>query len=237
MVLRITGIVLLLAIGFIAFAKWDEYQRACEMRDNQDFRRQFSQETDVSSEISFIDPTPTPMPRFSIIGLFDDQKLDPKTRDSRGYSAQDYSTDSEECSAEGKEDLAIALTGRSIHMLEALSRARHPELYKAQAPKDSPHKATPISPEEARDHVGQSVSVRGLVEQVRLSEEGAFLNFGGYPNQIFKGFVPAQSVDHVGGEQFLKSLAGNPITVTGKMALYIGHPEIVISSPEQIARE
>ena len=237
MVLRITGIVLLLAIGFIAFAKWDEYQRACEMRDNQDFRRQFPQETDVSSEISFIDPTPTPMPRFSIIGLFDDQKIDPKTRDSRGYSAQDYSTASEECAVE-EEDLAIALTGRQIHMLEALSRARHPELYKAQATKDSPHKATPISPEEARDHVGESVSVRGLVEQISLFEEGyAFLSFSGYPHEIFKGFVPAQSVDHVGGEQFLKSLGGNPITVIGKIELYIGHPEIVISSPEQIVRE
>ena len=172
--------------------------------------------TDASSEISFIDPTPTPMPRFSIIGLFDDQKIDPKTRDSRGYSAQDYSTASEECTVE-EEDLAIALTGRKIHMLEALSRARHPELYKAQAPKDSPHKATPISPEEARDHVGESVSVRGLVEQISLFEEGyAFLSFSGYSHEIFKGFVPAQSVDHVGGEQFLKSLAGHLIAVTGQ---------------------
>ena len=31
-VLRIIGIVVLLAIGFVAFAKWDEYQRACEVR-------------------------------------------------------------------------------------------------------------------------------------------------------------------------------------------------------------
>jgi DNA/RNA endonuclease YhcR with UshA esterase domain len=51
------------------------------------------------------------------------------------------------------------------------------------------------------------------------------------------GFIPAQSVGNVGGEQFLKSLDGKPITVTGKIKLYKGRPEIVISSPAQIVRE
>jgi hypothetical protein len=99
--------------------------------------------------------------------------------------------------------------------------------------------AAPILPEEAKNHVGDSVSVRGLVEQVSVSKKGhAFLNFGGhYPNQIFTGFVPAQNVAKVGGEEFLRSLAGSPITLTGKIELYKGRPEIVISSPEQIAKE
>jgi hypothetical protein len=94
-------------------------------------------------------------------------------------------------------------------------------------------------PEEAKNHVGDSVSVRGLVGQVSVSKKGhAFLNFGGhYPNQIFTGFVPAQNVAKVGGEEFLRSLAGSPITLTGKIELYKGRPEIVISSPEQIAKE
>ena len=46
--------------------------------------------------------------------------------------------------------------------------------------------AAPILPEEAKNHIGEDVSVRGLVEQVSVSKKGhAFLNFGGnYPNQI-----------------------------------------------------
>jgi hypothetical protein len=50
-----------------------------------------------------------------------------------------------------------------------------------------------ILPEEAKNHIGESVAVRGLVEQVSVSKKGhAFLNFGGhYPNQIFIGYVPA----------------------------------------------
>jgi hypothetical protein len=81
--------------------------------------------------------------------------------------------------------------------------------------------------------------VRGLVEQESFSQKGnAFLNFGGrYPQQVFTGFVSAQNVAAVGGEKVLKSLTGNPVTVTGKIELYKGRPEIVISSPAQIVKE
>jgi hypothetical protein len=56
--------------------------------------------------------------------------------------------------------------------------------------------AEPILPEQARNHIGEDASVRGLVEQVSVSKKGhAFRNFGGrYPNQIFTGFVPAGNV-------------------------------------------
>ena len=66
----------------------------------------------------------------------------------------------------------------------------------------------------------------------------AFLDFGGhYPNQIFTGFVPAQNVATVGGQKFLESLAGKPVTLSGRIELYKGRPEIVISSPSQIVKE
>ena len=98
--------------------------------------------------------------------------------------------------------------------------------------------AEPILTEEAKNHIGEDASVRGLVEQVSFSQKGnAFLNFGGrYPRQVFTGFVPAQSVAAVGGQKFLESLSGNPITVTGKIELYKGRPEIVISSSAQILK-
>jgi hypothetical protein len=100
-------------------------------------------------------------------------------------------------------------------------------------------RAAPILPEEAKDHIGENASVRGLVEQVSFSKKGnAFLNFGGrYPQQVLTGFVPAKNVAAVGGQQFLESLAGNPVTVTGRIELYKGRPEIVISSPAQIVKE
>ena len=41
----------------------------------------------------------------------------------------------------------------------------------------------------------------------------------------------------VGGEKFLESLADNPVTLHGRIELYKGRPEIVISSPSQIVKE
>jgi len=59
--------------------------------------------------------------------------------------------------------------------------------------------AAPILPEEAKNHIGEDVSVRGLVEQVSISKKGhAFLNFSGRcPNHIFTGYVPAEHVSAV----------------------------------------
>ena len=81
--------------------------------------------------------------------------------------------------------------------------------------------------------------MRGLVEKVSFSQKGnAFLNFGGrYPQQVFTGFVPVRNVSAVGGEEFLQSMAGNLVTITGKIEFYKGRPEIVISSRDQIAKE
>jgi hypothetical protein len=99
--------------------------------------------------------------------------------------------------------------------------------------------AAPILPEEAKNYVGEDASVRGLVEQVSFSQKGhAFLNFGGrYPKHVFTGFIRAQDVTAVGGQKFLESLAGNPVTLLGRIELYKGRPEIVISSPSQIVKE
>ena len=56
---------------------------------------------------------------------------------------------------------------------------------------------------------------------------------GASRKKFFTRFVPAEHVGAVGGEKFLESLAGNPVTVTGKIELYKGRPEIVISLAAQ----
>jgi len=47
----------------------------------------------------------------------------------------------------------------------------------------------------------------------------------------------ASDVDRVGGESFLRSLAGNPVTVTGRVELYKGKLEIIITSSGQIEKD
>jgi hypothetical protein len=62
------------------------------------------------------------------------------------------------------------------------------------APVDA-QSATVISGTEAAQHVGQRVTVEGVVIAVTNSGKGnTFINFGGkYPHQTFTGWIPKES--------------------------------------------
>jgi hypothetical protein len=60
-----------------------------------------------------------------------------------------------------------------------------------------------------------------------------FLNMGGkYPNQAFTAFVPSASA---GQFSQLQQYEGKTVSVSGKITLYHGKPEIVVTSPSQIS--
>ena len=59
-----------------------------------------------------------------------------------------------------------------------------------------------------------------------------FLNMGGrYPNQLFTAFIPKDSAD-----QFptAKELNRRTVSITGKIVLYKGKPEIVPDHPSML---
>jgi DNA/RNA endonuclease YhcR with UshA esterase domain len=62
-----------------------------------------------------------------------------------------------------------------------------------------------------------------------------FLNMGGkYPNQVFTAFIHSGSAAQFPNAQ---QYEGRTITVSGKIALYKGKPEIIVTSPAQIKAE
>jgi hypothetical protein len=91
-----------------------------------------------------------------------------------------------------------------------------------------------IKDSEAIRYVGKYVEVCGLVVSVTTSPFGtAFINFGReYPNQIFAGFVPADS--GITADQITK-LQGKNVGIVGTIELHKGKPEIKIMSIYQIA--
>jgi DNA/RNA endonuclease YhcR with UshA esterase domain len=97
----------------------------------------------------------------------------------------------------------------------------------AQAPRTYP-------PEEAAKHVGETATVKGMVDGFHQSGKGnIFLNMGGkYPNQAFTAFIPSAS-----GAQFSQpqQYEGRTVAVSGKITLYHGKPEIIVNSPSQIS--
>ena len=75
--------------------------------------------------------------------------------------------------------------------------------------------AEPILPEEAKNHIGEKVCVRGLVEQVSLQEGPRFSQlWRSLPKSDFTGFVPVQNVASVGGQEFLRSRALSRLAIS-----------------------
>ena len=95
--------------------------------------------------------------------------------------------------------------------------------------------ATEYSASEAAKHVGESAIVTDKVSNVHQSGKGnIFVNMGGsYPNQAFTGFIPASA-----GSAFsdVKQYDGQTLSISGKITLYKGKPEIVVTSPSQIRK-
>src|SRR2546423_11186612 len=87
---------------------------------------------------------------------------------------------------------------------------------------------------EAASHVGETAMVTDRVDGVQqLGKGSTFLNMGGkYPNQAFTAFIPSKSV-----AQFpqAKQYEGRIVSVSGKITLHKGKPEIVVTSPTQIS--
>jgi DNA/RNA endonuclease YhcR with UshA esterase domain len=89
-------------------------------------------------------------------------------------------------------------------------------------------------PEEAGKHVGETATVTGRVDGFHQSGKGnIFLNMGGkYPNQAFTAFIPASSAAQFSQAQ---QYEGRTVAVSGKITLYHGKPEIIVTSPSQIS--
>jgi hypothetical protein len=92
----------------------------------------------------------------------------------------------------------------------------------------------PYTPEEAAKHVGETATVTGRVDGFHQSGKGnIFLNMGGkYPNQAFTAFIPSGSAAQFPNAQ---QYDGRTVAVTGKIQLYKGKPEIIVTSPSQIS--
>ena len=95
-------------------------------------------------------------------------------------------------------------------------------------------KARTITPPEAKDHVGESVTVEGVVSDVHHAASGnaIFLDMGGhYPDNTFAAVIFKGDFDKFPD---VDSLEGKIVDVSGVITLYRGRPEIVVHDPGQI---
>jgi hypothetical protein len=97
-----------------------------------------------------------------------------------------------------------------------------------------------IKPEEAKNHVGDSVNVSGIVYSVKVFEDDdkkhtlVLLNLGAdHPNQLLT--IAVQPTYQLGGVLMpTPNSKGNFANVFGKIELFKGKPQIVVRSANQL---
>ena len=95
--------------------------------------------------------------------------------------------------------------------------------------------AKAITPGEAAQHVGETVTVQGVVTAVTVSATShrTVLEFGPpvYPKQLFRVLIPEAAQARFPN---VRALAGKTVLVKGTVRLDGKKPEIVVESPDQL---
>jgi hypothetical protein len=114
--------------------------------------------------------------------------------------------------------MRAAIAGATVLIAASLCFAQESKTYSAS---------------EAARHVGETATLADKVANVFESKAGnIFLNFGArYPNQVFTAFIPKDSADQFPNA---KELDGRTVSITGKIVLYKGKPEIVLDDPSML---
>jgi DNA/RNA endonuclease YhcR with UshA esterase domain len=90
-----------------------------------------------------------------------------------------------------------------------------------------------VQANDAKAHVGQTVTVEGAVSDVHTARSGnTFIDIGGrYPNNVFAAVIFAKDASKFTNVSALK---GKTVDITGKIRLYRGKPEIILNAASQI---
>ena len=96
--------------------------------------------------------------------------------------------------------------------------------------------AQTIQPKDALAHVGQTVTVEGVVSEVHTAVRSntTFIDMGGrYPNNAFTAVIFSEDASKFPD---VAALNDRIVDVTGTIRLYRGNPEIILNSADQLKR-
>ncbi len=96
-----------------------------------------------------------------------------------------------------------------------------------------PAQAQTIAPDEAKAHVGQTVTVHAAISDVHTGRGGTtFLDIGGqFPDNEFAAVI---FVSDLAKFPAVKTLKGKTVAISGPVVLYQDRPEIILKAAEQL---
>jgi DNA/RNA endonuclease YhcR with UshA esterase domain len=93
-----------------------------------------------------------------------------------------------------------------------------------------------IADTDAAKHIGEKVTVEGIVAEVFTHGRNFFIDLGNsYPHQTITGWIPENS--ELADESKIDDLEGRKVRMTGTIQLYKGKPEIKLMSKDQFLLE
>jgi len=103
-----------------------------------------------------------------------------------------------------------------------------------------PARAATLTPDDAAKHPGETATVCGIVAGAKYAAQIrgglTFIDFGRpYPNASFTAVIFAADRAKFGTPE--KSLAGKQVCVTGKIEIFRGKAEIVLTDPKQLVEK
>jgi hypothetical protein len=98
--------------------------------------------------------------------------------------------------------------------------------------------AASLSPEEAAQHIGENATVCGRVASATYADKSpgapTLLDLGSpYPNQIFTAVIFGSNRTKFVTPEI--SMRDKEVCVKGKIFLYQGKPQILLSEPDQLS--
>ena len=96
--------------------------------------------------------------------------------------------------------------------------------------------AQTIPPDSAKYHIGELITVCGIVSETHTSVTYTnYINFGKpYPNNSFTAIIIAKDTANFQGNIPVQILTNKKICVTGKIKLYKEKPEMFLNLKEQL---
>jgi DNA/RNA endonuclease YhcR with UshA esterase domain len=89
-----------------------------------------------------------------------------------------------------------------------------------------------ISPMDAGNYNGKTVTVKGFVADIYKSEKVAYLNFvEKYPNNPFTAVIFARQFEDFPD---INKFRNKDVEVTGRVSIYKGKPQIILNNPSQL---
>ena len=97
----------------------------------------------------------------------------------------------------------------------------------------SPALAEPVASRDAAAHIGETVAVKGRASLAPMPSGEIYVDLDGQgDNAPISGYI---SRWNRGNFQYISNLDGKVVTISGRIAIFRGRPEIFLSDPAQIA--